>query len=133
MPVFLSVREFLLSHIVAIQTQVRDPVAIRSACSRLNLAEPKFGEAKLFSGSKTGWIVKLADWRYPVVCDVNTGKVEFDNYEGRWGDQARLDSFLQAYAVEKATLAARKNGHSVSERALADGSIKLTVNVGGAA
>ena len=121
-----------MSHIVEIQTQVRDPVAIRSACSRLKLAEPTFGEAKLFSGCKTGWIVSLAKWRYPVVCDVDTGKVEFDNFEGRWGERSRLDEFLQSYAVEKAKLEARKSGHSVSEQSLADGSVKLTVSVGGA-
>ena len=121
-----------MSHIVSVQTQVRDPVAIRVACGRLKLEEPVFGEAKLFSSRKTGWIVQLVDWRYPVVCDVNSGSIEFDNYEGHWGDQAKLDQFLQAYAVEKATLEARKKGHSVSEQSLSDGSIKLTVNVGGA-
>ncbi len=36
-------------------------------------------------------------------------------------------------AVEKAGIEARKKGHSVSERALADGSVKLTVTVGGGA
>lgn len=120
-----------MSHIVSVQTQVRDPVSIRAACNRLKLAEPHHGEAKLFSGVKTGWILQLEKWRYPVVCDVGTGNVEFDNYEGHWGDRAKLDQFLQAYAVEKATLEARKNGHSVTEQSLEDGSIKLTVNVGG--
>lgn len=36
-------------------------------------------------------------------------------------------------AVEKAKIEARKKGHSVTEQSLADGSIKLTVQVGGAA
>ncbi len=121
-----------MSHIVSILTQVRDPVSIRAACGRLKLAEPHLGEAKLFSGTKTGWIVQLMKWRYPVVFDLNTGGVEFDNYNGAWGDQAKLDQFLQAYAVEKAMLEARKNGHSVTEQSLEDGSIKLTVNGGGA-
>lgn len=121
-----------MSHIVSVQTQVRDPVSIRAACDRLKLAEPHHGEAMLFSGTKVGWIVQLEKWRYPVVCDVDTGNVEFDNFEGHWGDRAKLDQFLQAYAVERATLEARKIGHSVTEQSLEDGSIKLTVNVGGA-
>jgi uncharacterized protein YfaS (alpha-2-macroglobulin family) len=50
-----------------------------------------------------------------------------------WGDQAKLDQFLQAYATEKAKIEARKRGHSVSEQALADGSIKLTIQVSGGA
>lgn len=120
-----------MSHIVSVQTQVRDPVSIRAACSRLELDEPHHGEASLFSGVKTGWIVQLEKWRYPVVCDVGSGNVEYDNYEGHWGDRAKLDQFLQAYAIERATLEARKNGHSVTEQPLEDGSIKLTLNVGG--
>jgi hypothetical protein len=122
-----------MSHIVEIKTEVRDPVAIRAACQRLTVPEPVFGEVKLFSTSATGWAVQLPEWRYPVVCDVNTAKIAYDNYEGRWGDTKHLDGFLQGYAVEKARLEARRKGHTVTEQALADGSIKLTVSVGGAA
>ena len=122
-----------MSHIVEIKTEVRDPVAIRAACQRLTVPEPVFGEVKLFSTSATGWAVQLPEWRYPVVCDVNTAKIAYDNYEGRWGEQVHLDRFLQGYAVEKARLEARRKGHTVTEQALADGSIKLTVSVGGAA
>jgi hypothetical protein len=50
-----------------------------------------------------------------------------------WGDPKHLDRFLQAYACEKAKIEARKRGHAVSEQQLADGSIKLTIQVGGAA
>jgi hypothetical protein len=35
-------------------------------------------------------------------------------------------------AFEKACLEGRKQGHSVVEQALADGSVKLTITVGGA-
>jgi hypothetical protein len=34
--------------------------------------------------------------------------------------------------VEKARIEALKRGHSISEQSLADGSIKLTIQVGGA-
>lgn len=122
-----------MSHVVQIETQVRDPVAIAAACQRLNLAVPVFGTAKLFSESKTGWQVQLQDWRYPIVIDVNDGKVDFDNYQERWGKQVQLDRFLQGYAVEKAKIEGRKQGHTCTEQTLADGSIKLTVCVGGAA
>ena len=52
--------------------------------------------------------------------------------KGRWGKQEELDRFLQACAAEKAKIEARRKGHSVTEQPLADGAIKLTVNVGGA-
>ena len=122
-----------MSHIVQIQTEIRDPAGIHAACNRLRLPEPVFGETKLFSSSATGWAVQLPEWRYPVVCDVATGSVDFDNYGGRWGEQKELDRFVQGYAVEKAKIEARKKGHSVTEQQLEDGSIKVVVQVGGAA
>jgi hypothetical protein len=60
------------------------------------------------------------------------GEVKYDNYGGHWGDPKHLDAFMQAYAVEKAKIEARKRGHSVVERTLSDGSITLSINVGGA-
>jgi hypothetical protein len=122
-----------MSHVVQIQTEIRDPVAIRAACGRLSLPEPVFGETELFSSSAVGWAVQLPEWRYPVVCDVVTAKIAFDNFEGRWGDPKQLDRFFQGYAVEKARIEARRRGHTVTEQPLADGSIKLTIQVGGAA
>ncbi len=121
-----------MSHIVQIQTEVRDPVAIRAACERLQLPQPIFGETQLFISKAAGWAVQLPDWRYPVVCDVNTAKLAFDNFEGRWGGPQQLDYFLQSYAVEKTKLEARKRGHSVQEQPLEDGSIKLTIQAGAA-
>lgn len=122
-----------MSHIVEIQSEVRDPVAVRAACRRLGLAQPAEGKTKLFAGEVEGLAVQLPGWKYPVVCDVAAGRVRFDDYGGHWGDRQQLDRFLQAYAVEKATLEARRQGHAVTEQALPDGSIKLTVQVGGAA
>ena len=37
------------------------------------------------------------------------------------------------YAVEKARIEARKRGHSVAEQTLSDGSIEVTIQLGGAA
>jgi hypothetical protein len=122
-----------MSHIVQIQTQVRDPVAIRSAAKRLELAEPTFGSTRLFNAEAVGWRVQFPAWRYPAVCDTSTGSVLYDNFQGRWGDPKHLDRFLQADAIEKTRLEARKAGHTVIEQVLADGFVKLTVQVGAAA
>ncbi len=122
-----------MSHIVQIQTEVRDPAAIAAACERLKLPPPRAGTFRLFASEATGLAVELPGWQYPVVCHPDTGQLEFDNYGGTWGDRSRLDRFLQAYAVEKARIEARKHGHTITEQPLADGSIKLTVHVGGAA
>lgn len=122
-----------MSHIVEIKTEVRDETAISAACQRLQLEAPTRGTAKLFSDSASGVIVKLPGWRYPAVFDTQSGQARFDNYEGRWGEQGQLDRFLQGYAVEKTKIEARKKGHTITEQSQEDGSIKLTVSVGGAA
>ena len=120
-----------MSHIVSIETQVRDVPAVRAACRRLGLSEPSSGKFKLFSGEATGLGVQLPGWRYPVVCNTKTGTLAFDDYGGRWGDTRHLDAFVQAYAVERTRILARKQGHSVVEQSLPDGSIKLVVSVAG--
>jgi hypothetical protein len=122
-----------LSHIVTIETQVKDGTAVQAACRRLGLAAPEQGRAQLFSGEVTGLAVRLPDWHYPVVIDTASGQVQYDNFEGRWGEQKHLDAFLQMYAVEKAKIEARRRGHVCTEQRLADGSIKLTVQVEGGA
>ena len=122
-----------MSHIVQIRTEVKDVAAARAACQRLQLEAPIEGRARLFSGEATGLIVKLPDWKYPVVFDTTTGEAKYDNYNGHWGDQKQFDKFLQIYAVEKAKIEARRRGHSVTEQPLEDGSIKLTIQVQGGA
>jgi len=122
-----------VSHIVQIQTQIKDVAAVRSACERLSLQPPVQGTVKLFSGQVTGLAVQLPGWHYPAVFDLASGQAKFDNFGGRWGDQKELDKFLQMYACEKAKIEARKQGHSVSEQQLADGSIKLSIQVAGGA
>jgi hypothetical protein len=121
-----------MSHIVEIKTEIRDEQAVREACVRLKLAAPERKTVRLFSATETGLCVELPGWRYPVVCNVLTGELRFDNYNGHWGPQAELNKFLQAYAVEKAKIEARKKGHLAYETAQEDGSIKVTVHVRGA-
>lgn len=120
----------MMSHVVQIETQVRDAAAVRAGCVRLGLDEPVEREVKLFSETVSGLAVQLCDWRYPVVFNTDSGETKFDNYEGRWGKRERLDEFLQAYAVEKTKIEARRKGYSVVEQSLDDGSIKLSLNVG---
>ena len=122
-----------MSHVVEIKTEIRDEAAVKAACTRLQLPTPEHKTVRLFSSTVMGLCVQLPGWRYPVVADLKTGQLQFDNYNGHWGEQKHLDAFLQGYAVEKAKLEARKKGHSVSETRLQDGSIRVVVKIGGAA
>ena len=116
-----------MSHIVSIQTEVRDPHAVATACRRLGLPEPVHGTAALFSGEATGIVIKFPEWLYPAVVDIATGRVSYDNYEGAWGDQKQLDRFLQIYVVEKAKLEARKKGYAVTEQSLQGDNILVEI------
>jgi hypothetical protein len=122
-----------LSHIVSIQTKVRDRAAVIAACRRLNLPQPIEGTTQLYSGEATGLLVQLPGWQYPAVIDTASGTVKYDNFEGHWGEQQHLDRFLQMYAVELAKIEARTRGYTVSEQALSDGSIKVQLIEGSTA
>ena len=118
-----------MSHIVQIKTEIRDLDALQAACRRLNLTEAQHGHHHVFAIHREGYAVKLPNWNYPVVCNIETGAVDFDNYNGSWGKQEELDKLLQAYAVEKATLEAQRMGYSLYETVLADGSIELNITM----
>lgn len=122
-----------MSHIVTIKTEVRDREALQLACQRLALPEPMHRTVHFFSQTVSGLAVELPRWSYPVVCDLASGQVQYDNYGGAWGEQRELDRLMQAYAIEKTKLEARRKGYSVLEQPLRDGSVKLTVQVPGAA
>ena len=53
-----------MSHVVTIETEVRDPVAVGQACQCLGLPLPKQGSHRLFAGEVTGLAVEVPGWRY---------------------------------------------------------------------
>lgn len=119
-----------MSHIATIKTEIRDAIALRSACERLGLAPPSWRTERFYDGaSVSGLGIQLPNWTYPVIVNCETGEVKCDNYHGNWGDQTELDKLVQAYAAEKARLEARKRGYTVDEQTMADGSIRLRIGV----
>lgn len=121
-----------MSHVVEIKTEVRDAQAVSHACRRLQLPPPVQGTHQLFSHEVCGLGIQFPDWRYPAVCELDTGRIRYDNFGGRWGDEVYLHRFLQAYAIERAKTEARRKGYACTEQNLSNGSVKLVVKVGGA-
>ena len=76
-----------MSHLVVVKTEIRDAAAVTAACHRLGLPQPIEGTVRLFSGEVTGTSVQLPGWQYPVVADLETGQLQFDNFGGRWKPQ----------------------------------------------
>ena len=62
-----------MSHIVTIQTVVRDAAAVAAACNRLGLPPPVESTVQLFDGTAHGLAVQLRQWPYPLVCDLVSG------------------------------------------------------------
>ena len=121
-----------MSHVVTIETKLTDPAAIQAACARLDLPEPKPETVKFFDGSShAGLAVRPPGFVYPVLVQAD-GAVRCDTYRGRWGDDKFLGRLKQAYAVEAAKLQANARGHRISETALPNGGVKLTVTAGAA-
>lgn len=114
-----------MSHVVVIETQLRDAVAIAAACQRLGLPAPVHGTTQLYNAEITGLLVHLRGWEYPIAVDPATGHVQADHFNGAWGDPAELGRLTQAYAVERIHTESRKKGLRVTETPLEDGSIKL--------
>ena len=118
-----------VSHTLTIKTEIRDFAALSATCRRLKLAQPTQGEVRLFDRVATGIGVQLDGWRFPVCIEID-GNLLFDNFGGFWGNPENLGEFQQIYAIEKATIEARKQGHSCQESLQTDGSIHLFVTLG---
>ena len=118
-----------MSHTVSIKAQVKCQTALAATCLRLGLPAPTHGQVLLFDQIATGTGVQLPGWRFPL-CITSDGSVLHDHFQGLWGEPKALSRFLQAYATEAAKLQARRQGHSVTETQLADGTIQLTVELG---
>ena len=125
-----------MSHVTTTKTQIKSKETLATVCKKLGLSEPQYGTAKLYDGqTRTGEIVQLPGWRYPVVINTATGELHGDNYNGRWGDKTQLDKLVMHYGAEVVRREANRNGDLITEQQLADGSICIeidtTVRTGG--
>lgn len=118
-----------MSHTSEVATKIKDLNAIKLACKEMGLAEPKEETVELFDRKiYTGITVRLKGWQYPVVIDTKSGQLHYDNYKGRWGNQAELNKLTQLYGVAKATIIARSKGYQIQRSVLSNGTIRLSVS-----
>lgn len=111
-----------MSHIVKIQAKITDETAVLSAAEAMGLEHPHYEkDVKVYQARKTGLCVDLPGWTYPIVIDLATGDVSYDNYNGHWGKISELEKFTQAYAVEKVKLDAYANSFMVEETVVEEG------------
>jgi hypothetical protein len=121
-----------MSHVVTVKLEVKDVAAIHAAAARLEKAQLLHnGDVHTYKmygrQQQTGIGLQLEGWQHPVVIDTESGEVRYDNFGGSWGNQERLDEFVQAYSVEKVKLEALMHGHIVEEEFCENGDIKLKI------
>lgn len=122
-----------MSHINTYNLVVDDPELAKEVITDLN-ATQNFGAQWLGKGTErsysrntTGWHFKLKGWNYPV-CITEEGNLEFDNFNGSWGDELLLDKFVQAYQKTAILKKARQQGWMPSESVNSEtGEITLTL------
>lgn len=121
-----------MSHIVQVKNvEITDGTALHAAVSRIEGATLIHGmeshNYSIFNTDVCGIGIQLDGWHYPIVIDLENGKLYYDNYGGSWGDQDKLDELAQMYSVEKTRLQAAQYGYMVQEEKLEDESLKLTL------
>lgn len=141
-----------MSHMAHIATEFRDLEALKAACKRLGWEFLEDATSYRWYGLFVGdspmpegltkddlgrceHAIRVPGAQYEIGLTRRGDKwaAHWDWYEDGGLDKAmgRTGGPLkQAYAVEKAKIEARKNGHSVTEQRRADGSIRLTIQAG---
>lgn len=117
-----------MSHIVKLQLKIKDRQAFAEAAQKLGLTVHQNQTAEMYNGSLTGDVVHLPGWTYPVVVDAE-GAVNYDSYNGRWGDIEQLNRLTQEYVGTVVEKQARLDGQYAYRQEQEDGS--LVIRVGG--
>ncbi len=123
-----------MSHFTTIKTQIRDTEALRAACSELGLELVPNAEARGYytQTTKGEYVIRLRgpydiaanrqqDGAFGFTTDWFAGHVEAEV-------GANYGKLPQLYAVNKATIQARKKGWTVQRKQVGD-NIKLTIGV----
>ena len=90
-------------------SEMVDVELLTAAAAQLGCEVKLNATVKFFSGTAHGTVIQLAGWRYPIVVN-SDGKVSYDNYEGRWGDIARLTELKQQYSAQAIMRQVRLSG-----------------------
>lgn len=119
-----------MSHVVSLQVRVTDLEVLKKVLAQTGVTALGQGKYGLYSETMEGFGFKLNSWKYPCVV-TSDGQVKYDNYKGSWGSPLCLESVIQKYSSEKVKKECRLKGYSFTETKNSDGSVKLTVTVGG--
>jgi hypothetical protein len=125
-----------MSHFTSIKTQIKDIVALRSACTELGLNLVQDSKARGYNQNQLPgeYVIKLRgpydialnqqkDGAYALTCDWWDGHVQ-EEVGQNYG------KLLQLYGVHKTLLEARRKGCLIQRKNQQDGAIKLVISGG---
>jgi len=105
-----------MSDDIVIDVKITNLEAFRQTCASLDFVQSFSTTPEtitLFEGNAHHGIhVRFKNWSYPVV--FSEGRAVYDNYNGKWGDQKKLDTFLREYTANAAIMAAKVDGCRVT-------------------
>lgn len=130
---FSNTPKITMSHFTTVTTQIKDLTALKAACSELGVELLGNSQARGYSTNtlQGDYVIRLKgpydiavqqqpDGTFGLTTDWWNGHVEKEV-------GPKFGRLLQFYAVHKATMEARKRGHSVTRKVQKDGAIKLVI------
>lgn len=83
-----------------IHTSIHDAPALAATCRQLGAPAPQQGCIQLDALEASGWIVRLRDLNFPIVCDTLTGLVAYHPRDNAFVPYRAIMRFVHAfYAV----------------------------------
>ncbi|MEI6809736.1 MAG: DUF1257 domain-containing protein [bacterium] len=122
-----------MSHFTTIETQIKDILALANACIEMGLTLSGNAEARGYGSNtlKGDYVIRL---KGPYDIAVNLQKDGSYGLTTDWWDGhvekevgKAYGRLLQLYAVHKASIEARRKGHTVRRQQMQDGSIKVSI------
>lgn len=98
-----------MSHTAQIAADYADLAALTAAVEKLGGKVLGEGTHKLYSSTARGIGIMLPGWTYPIVI-VNSERLEYDDYNGAWGNVADLDRLHEEYSWALTEIAAQRCG-----------------------
>jgi len=117
-----------MSHIVKCTVEMKNKGCLIKAAEALGLE--CLGEKlhDMWNGQTAqGLGFKLEGWSYPVVIDCEAGEASYDNYNGHWGQQIKLDELVQEYSAQVLQEQALANGYTYERQEAENGDLTLVM------
>lgn len=102
---------------------------VRATAEKIGAQFLPWGKHRLYSTTETGFGISMPGWQYPVV--INEEGLAYDNYNGRWGKPELLTGLKNRLTAEHVKKLMKLQGHAPTESVAADGTIKITTEMGG--